>query len=118
MTHFHFHSLLLGRLKKVANLLIFLPIIVIVALALAAMTDDAPGTPREEQEGSLASGQEGGLGTALLFFATVVYCLNGIPNLLPMENSLANPEHAFPVVFFSMALVFVACMSSSPPAAE
>ena len=87
----------------VANLLIFIAIIVVVFLACVVMASEAH---KGFGDGSSSEAAPLHPSTSLLFFSTVVYCLNGIPNLLPVENSLADPEQAFPIVFTSMGIVF------------
>ena len=83
----------------IANALIFLPLCSVVSLACVYIATEGlkDGLNLEPYPAE----------TSLLFYATTIYSLNGITNLLPVENSLANPSHAMPMLYVSMSIVLV-----------
>lgn len=82
---------------KLANALVLGPITVVVAYAVARLVKHGVG------DGVALARPENP--SAPLILGTAVFCFSGITNLLPVENSLEEPEDIWSVVGVGMAVV-------------
>jgi len=81
---------------KLANALVFTPIIIVICYAFLALNRDGVG------DGVNIAVFDG---ATPLYFGTAIFCFSGITNLFPVENSLAHPDEMFSLLWFGMTIV-------------